>query len=130
MSTPLSEGPRVAEFHQWQSLAMRDVEATGSVAFRRTANFFLATLTLFAIALYMLGPALVMGRHRSAYVLAAAGTIFAVGGVGLYAAPSLSRASGRAHGFRRQAIAPLKCPICRGSLPNRGRARRTTTPSA
>jgi hypothetical protein len=78
-----SEGPRLAEFHKWQSLAMRDVGATRSLALRHTATWFLATLTLLAIALYMLGQALGMGRHRSAYVLAAAGILFGVVGIGL-----------------------------------------------
>ena len=91
ISTPLSEPPRVAELHAWQSVAMRDVGATRSVALRRTATSFLATLTVFAIALYMLGQALGMGRHRSAYVLAAAGVLFAVGGVGLYAYLAFAR---------------------------------------
>jgi hypothetical protein len=87
----LSEAPRLAEFHKWQSLALRDAGTTRSRALRLRATWCLATLTLFAIALYMLGQALGMGRHRSAYVLAAAGMLFAVGGVGLYAAPSFAR---------------------------------------
>ena len=90
ISTRLGETPRVAEFHAWQSLAMRDVEATHSVDSRRTATSFLATLTLFAIALYMLGQALGMGRHRSAYVLAAAGVLFGVVGLGLYASTAFA----------------------------------------
>ena len=91
ISTRLGETPRVAEFHAWQSLALRDAGTTRSRALRLKATWYLATLTLFAIALYMLGQALGMGRHRSAYVLAAAGMLFAVGGVGLYAAPSFAR---------------------------------------
>jgi tetratricopeptide (TPR) repeat protein len=88
--TALGEAPRVAEFHAWQSLAMRDAAAQRSVALRRTATWFLATLTLFAISLYMLGQALGMGRHRSAYVLAASGGLFALVGVGLYASMALA----------------------------------------
>ena len=74
-----------------------------------------------------------MGRHRSAYVLAAAGTgFFAVGGVGLYAAPLFALVSGRTPGFRRQAdpcavkVPDLPAELFRTVEP----ARRTTTPSA
>jgi hypothetical protein len=85
IATPatVNEAPSIAEFRMWKSFAMRDASAAHSLALRHTATRFLATLTLFAIALYMLGQALGMGRHRSAYVLTAAGVLFAVVGMGL-----------------------------------------------
>lgn len=74
-------GPEhVRTYNAWEPLALSDAESRFSRDLRHSATWFLATLTLFAIALYLFGQALGMGRSRSAYVLVTAGVAFVLAG--------------------------------------------------
>jgi len=67
----------------WEAFAKWDLARTESVAAHHRAVLFLATLTVFAVAIYLIGQALGMSGGRAAIVLAGLGVAFVlVGAVG------------------------------------------------
>ena len=77
----------VLKNNAWEPFAMWDAESSESLSWHNKAAVFLAALTLFAIALYLLGQGYSMGRGGAASVLIVFGVLFALVGLGrgLYA---------------------------------------------
>jgi tetratricopeptide (TPR) repeat protein len=90
----------------WEAFAKWDAARTESVAAHHRAVLFLATLTVFAVAIYLIGQALGMSGGRAAVVLAGIGLFFVlVGAVGAV------RAQFSAEGMEAKPAVPNSCAL-------------------
>ncbi len=74
----------------WEAFGNWEAARTDSLEAHERAVIFLATLTVFAVAIYLVGQALGMGRGRAAFVLTGLGIVFVVTGLGLAARTELA----------------------------------------
>jgi len=90
----------------WEAFAKWDAARTESVEAHHRAVLFLATLTVFAVAIYLLGQALGMSGGQAAIVLAGLGMAFVVVGTVGAVREELSK-----KGVRREAAIPEACAL-------------------